>query len=127
MPTLGERLREERQARSLTQREVSELVTVARDTYAGWEIGRSNPDLETIVKLADAFMVSTDFLLGRTDERGATVAKVVTVPLDEEAVPVRFADRDLEMRLRRLADREGQSFPVFLSGYVEDCAREAAA
>jgi transcriptional regulator with XRE-family HTH domain len=120
-------LRELRAERGLTQREVAEWFNVTREAFSGWESGRAQPDFDTLAKLADAFMVSTDFLLGRTDERGATVAKVVTVPLDEEAVPVRIADRDLEMRLRRLADREGQSFPTYLSAYVQECAKDAAA
>ncbi|MBX6396382.1 MAG: helix-turn-helix domain-containing protein [Alicyclobacillaceae bacterium] len=43
-------------------------VRRARATYAQYEIGRRTPDYDTLRKLADFFEVSTDSLLGRTDD-----------------------------------------------------------
>lgn len=62
-----ERLRNLRKHRSLTQKEIAAFLGVDRTTYVKYERGDSEPGYETIVKLADFFGVSTDFLLGRSD------------------------------------------------------------
>jgi transcriptional regulator with XRE-family HTH domain len=38
-------------------------------TYANWEYGTREPDSEMLSKIASLYDVSTDFLLGRTEER----------------------------------------------------------
>lgn len=47
-----------------TQKEVADLLKINRNTLAGYEIGRTQPDYETLGKLADFYEVSTDWLLG---------------------------------------------------------------
>lgn len=49
----------------LTQKEVSQLVGVAQTTYAGYETGRHEPSVEMLIKLADAYKVSMDYITGR--------------------------------------------------------------
>ncbi|XRJ97008.1 helix-turn-helix domain-containing protein [Latilactobacillus sakei] len=38
-------------------------------TYANWEYGKSEPDNEMLTKIAKLFDVSTDYLLGNTNEK----------------------------------------------------------
>lgn len=50
-----------------TQDYVASLIDVARPTYTAYENGTKQPPMDTINKLADLFLVNTDYLLGRTD------------------------------------------------------------
>ncbi|GIO13577.1 hypothetical protein J19TS2_31320 [Cohnella xylanilytica] len=59
-------LEKERLDRGWTQEDVANKVGVARSTYANWESGKREPDLDTSQKLADLFEVSLDYLVGRT-------------------------------------------------------------
>ncbi len=50
----------------LTQKDVAKLVGVNQTTYGRYELGQIEPNIETIMKLADYYGVSIDYLLGRT-------------------------------------------------------------
>lgn len=69
---LGRRLRLLRKERGLTQEELSDQLKLARTTYAGYEQGKREPDNITLDKIADYFEVSTDYLLGRSEDRTKT-------------------------------------------------------
>lgn len=60
-----QRLKELRQKKGLTQQEIADLVHVNRVTYTNWEKGKREPSFENLVKLADLFEVSLDWLFGR--------------------------------------------------------------
>lgn len=53
-----------RTKRGLSQATLSKELNLAQQTYGHWETGRTQPDHETLVKLANYFNVTTDFLLG---------------------------------------------------------------
>lgn len=62
-----ERLRELREAKNMTQLNLGMKLEVAQETISGYEIGRAEPNMEMLAKLADALDTSVDYLLGRTD------------------------------------------------------------
>lgn len=64
---LGDRLKKLRNERKITQEKLGKKVNVTKVSISGYENGNRNPDTETLQKLADFFEVSTDYLLGRTD------------------------------------------------------------
>lgn len=64
---LGKRIRITRMARSLTQQQAADYLMISLNAYQKYEQGTRTPSPETLVKLADLFEVSTDYLLGRTD------------------------------------------------------------
>lgn len=68
-PKLAERLLTFRTKQGLTQEEVAEKIGVSNKTYSKWETGSTSPDIETLVRLAEAFSVTTDDLLGLSDSR----------------------------------------------------------
>lgn len=70
------RLKELRVERNLTQKELGNLIGVAQSNINRWENETVQPSAEFVIKLANLFMVSTDYLLGRTDELGAVVGQV---------------------------------------------------
>jgi len=63
----GERLKILRMRKKLSQQDVADRLNINRSTYARYELGQTQPDFETLEKLADFFDVSTDYILGRTD------------------------------------------------------------
>lgn len=51
----------------MTQKKLAEVVGTTDDCIFFWEKGRAEPSIEEIIRLADIFEVSTDYLLGRDD------------------------------------------------------------
>jgi transcriptional regulator with XRE-family HTH domain len=62
---LGNRLKEERKNKGMTQEEVAQKINISRASYAYYEAGKKQPSLDTLKKLGDLFKVSLDYLTGR--------------------------------------------------------------
>lgn len=67
-PVFRERLRGLRESKDLTQSALGEILNVSKQTISNYENGVSSPDQDSLSRLADYFNVSTDYLLGRTDD-----------------------------------------------------------
>ena len=65
--TIAESLRRFRKDFNLKQKDVADTLGVKQPTYQVYE-AKSIPSAAIIIKLADAYNVSTDYLLGRSDE-----------------------------------------------------------
>lgn len=65
---LSQRLRTARRAKGFTQEELAELVCTTKGTISNYENNHSTPPNDMLRQLADILNVSTDWLLGRTDE-----------------------------------------------------------
>lgn len=66
---IAHNLKKLRSERGLTQIELSKNLNINRATYAHYETGRREPDIETLKLLADYFNVSVDYLLGNSDKK----------------------------------------------------------
>lgn len=64
------RLRELRKEKGLTTTELGEIIGCSNPTITNYERGYRKPDPETLLKLADYFGVSVDYLLGRDEAPG---------------------------------------------------------
>lgn len=62
---LHDNLKKIRTEKGLIKREVAEGVGITERTYISYEYGRTEPNMETLSKLADFYGISTDYLLGR--------------------------------------------------------------
>ena len=62
------RLKDIREDRDLTQREVAEHLHIRQNTDSQYENGQRGLPIDTLIKLARYFGVSTDYILGLTDE-----------------------------------------------------------
>lgn len=67
MKIFQERLIEQRKLNHVTQRQMAEYLNMAQPSYIRYENGSAQPTLENLVKIADYFDVSVDYLLGRTE------------------------------------------------------------
>ena len=63
------RLRDLREDNDLKQKQLAELLKVHQTTYSDYELGRLNIPVTALHTLADFYNVSTDYLLGRTNEK----------------------------------------------------------
>lgn len=70
---LSIRLKALRTQQRKTQQEMADLLGITRQGYAKYENNLGEPDNSTLSKLADFFEVSTDYLLGRTDNPAHTL------------------------------------------------------
>lgn len=62
------RLRDLREDNDLKQSEIAEILGIAQTVYSRYERGFQNIPIEHLLKLADYYNTSTDYILGRTDE-----------------------------------------------------------
>ena len=66
---LAKRLEESRIDKKMTKKDVADALKIDQSTYGKYELGKREPDLVTVSKLAELFQVSADYLLGRTNIR----------------------------------------------------------
>jgi transcriptional regulator with XRE-family HTH domain len=57
-----------REDRDLRQREIAEVLCVSQNTYSQYENGVIEFTAEKLIRLADYYNVSVDYLLGRTED-----------------------------------------------------------
>ena len=69
MVKIAERLKALRKERKLRQSDVAKVLGIGVRTYQYYEGDDHRPDYEMLIALADFFGVTTDYLLGRSEER----------------------------------------------------------
>lgn len=118
MSNLGTRLKRARVAKKHTQQMVASKLGVSNGTISGYERSYRDPDSEILIKLADLYEVSLDWLYGRevtvVHKSGSIFADIISEA--EETYEVRLNDdpivlsavRDL---VRNLAILKSASLP----------------
>ena len=69
IPTFASRLKQLRLNKNLRQEQVANLIGVNKSAISTYENNTRQPSFEILVRLATLYRVSTDYLLGRTDNR----------------------------------------------------------
>ena len=82
---ISERLQSLRKEKGLTKQAISNETGIKYSTYANYESGLREPNSEALITLAEYYMVSIDYILGRTDDR--TFIGIDNVPGWEEGFP----------------------------------------
>lgn len=67
----ADRLKELRKENSMTQVQLAEALGVSKGTVAMWEIGKREPNFETINQLSDIFDCRIDYILGYSDDKSS--------------------------------------------------------
>ncbi len=103
------RLKELRKERGLTQTEIAEGIGTGQSNIRRWEVGEVLPSSEFVIRLADFFEVSADYLLGRSDDFGNVSVQTVAPALTEEETEILTAFRAMthSQRIRLVAYAEG--------------------
>lgn len=77
MSSFAQRLVALRKERGETQPDIANILGKARSSVQGYESEGKEPSFDALLKLAEHFDVSTDYLLGRTDVRNSDDAVFV--------------------------------------------------
>ncbi len=72
------RLKDLREDHDLKQSDVAKILNISQVSYGRYELGISEPTIESLIKLADFYNVSLDYLVGRSK----TKENYVLVPED---------------------------------------------
>ena len=63
------RIRDLREDRDLTQTQIAQYLGMSQTGYSKYETGENDIPTAVLIKLADFYHTSTDYLLGRTDKK----------------------------------------------------------
>ena len=63
------RIRDLREDRDMTQKQMGEILSCSQRVYSNYERGELDIPTEILIKLADFHGVSTDYILNRTDKK----------------------------------------------------------
>ena len=64
-----QRIRDLREDRDLKQKEVAAMLGMSQTGYSKYETGENDIPTQVLIKLADFYGTSIDYLLGRTDQK----------------------------------------------------------
>ena len=95
--TLGEKLRELREDYDLSQSQVAMALSIDRSTYTNYELNKTQPNLETVVRLSRIFDVNVEDLMPDLDEDEAGGAR--------HKQPMRSIDKSLNKEERGMITR----------------------
>ena len=63
-----ERIRELREDNDFKQEKLAQVLGVRQTTYSKYELGKINVPIDMLIKIADFYHVSLDYLVGRSDQ-----------------------------------------------------------
>lgn len=63
------KIRELREDNDLSQKEIAKILSCTQTAYSNWEIGKRIVPIEVLLKLADYYNVTVDYLLGREEKK----------------------------------------------------------
>lgn len=97
---IGQYLRRFREKFNFKQKDVAEKIGVTPQQYVKYEKDQISPSVAVVINLANAFDVSTDYLLGLSDTPHPT-------NFNEREVKEAFAIRDAWRQLQRISSPHG--------------------
>ena len=101
---LGERLKQLRKSKKLTQIDFAKLFNVANGTVGNWESNARHPDYDTILRMSEFFGVSVDYLFGREEKNPTTNS-------DSE---ISKTKTDIIEKIMQMSDEELQKLDLLL-------------
>ena len=64
----GERLKELRKSKNLTQEDIAKIFDIKPATVSAWEVGKAQPSYDILIELANYFDVTPNYLLNFTQD-----------------------------------------------------------
>ncbi|MGN1050836.1 MAG: helix-turn-helix transcriptional regulator [Acutalibacteraceae bacterium] len=113
---MGDTLKKLRNDAHLTQQQIADALNIHRTTYAYYELGKTEPNIETLCTLAKILNVSYDQLLpivnkssvasGSLEGRKAQKEKIYELSSDEQRLVLLFRNLSEEEKQKLLSDTE---------------------
>lgn len=115
MISIGENLRKIRQTHKLTQGDVAESLGIERSTYTCYEIGKTEPSIPCLIKMAKMYNVSLSYLIFGYEESKPSYFEVPSTLLSEDDPdPIYLLPKDEKLLLIafRLLSKESKQFII---------------
>lgn len=112
---LGNRIKILREELGLKQEELAKQLSVSPSTIGMYEINKREPNNELIIKLANFFNVSIDYLLGKTDVRNT--GEIIDDVLNEAMIGM--SKKDYE-KLTETQKKQIRDFALFVKNQNEE-------
>ncbi|HOJ10981.1 MAG TPA: helix-turn-helix transcriptional regulator [Clostridiales bacterium] len=94
---IGNRIKQLRKEYNLTQHQFGNLFGLYDSTICLYESGKRTPEYNIILKIADYFNVSVDWLLGRVDNKNLTMIENDKMPTELRNIGVEYLELAMEM------------------------------
>lgn len=91
---------------NLTQEEIANKLKMQKQTYQNYELGKRQPDFETLIKIADYFKTTTDNLL---DHKVPYLLDISTLTLDQQ---------NLIDKIKQLSNENCQRVDAYITGLI---------
>ena len=101
-----------------TQKNFADALNISQQCYSDYENERTNPDIATLIQIADLLKTSTDYLLGRTDDLGDIVIQ------GENNFPTSLLEQRLILDFRKLPAEIQEDYVEFFHSLLRDHALE---
>jgi transcriptional regulator with XRE-family HTH domain len=112
---VGKNIKRLREERDWTQIQLSQKVGINNSVLSRIESGKRDVEDYLLVKFAEVFNVSTDYLLGRTD-----ISNPTELTIDEELAQImKDLGPDITLQfydLKGMTDEEKENLKIFLQG-----------
>ena len=76
-PTFGERIKEARKQKGLTQKQLADLIGAAHNSISDWENNKNKPDPDTIELLCGVLKITPNYLLASSEENFSPKEKLL--------------------------------------------------
>lgn len=106
----GDRLKQLRKERKLRQEDLGRIINVTKVSISGYENGDRTPDTDNLKRLADYFGVTTDYLLGRSDNPKLTA--------EQERILIKEEKEILDL-LDQFPEEERKEILAKFKAYIE--------
>lgn len=94
--SVGKTIADLREKRSLSQAQLAKKLHISTSTLGMYETDKRKPNTDMLKALADFFNVSTDYLLGRKDEKGQNeIDKMLDEAMSNDGKPMTDNDREI--------------------------------
>lgn len=80
--TFGEKLKEARKNKALTQRKLAEMIGAKHNSISDWEKDKCRPDMDTVELLCGILEITPSYLVGSksSDEYGVVIGNIMNEP-----------------------------------------------
>ena len=105
-------LKKLREEKGVTQKQLADVISVSQQSINKYENHNIEPDIESMVRIADFFNTSVDYLIGHSDVRH----KIEHV----RAYDLNIEEAQLINGYRELSDRQKQTVLLVVESYQEE-------
>lgn len=105
------KIKEFRIKKGINQKTLGEILNIGKGSISNWEVGRTEPSLECLIKLADYFQCTIDELLGREDYvTGDVVVQGTQLSADEQQLVELYRTLSIRDKAELIGFAKGLAF-----------------